>query len=66
MTRADDTRRWNTIVFLRIFTKNQTADAMADWPPSPPHYREVPRMEKILALLILVLEIVKRLLDLLH
>ncbi len=37
---------------------------MADWPPSPPHYREVLRMEKILALLIL--EIVKRLLDLLH
>ncbi|WP_158599923.1 hypothetical protein [Azospirillum cavernae] len=52
-------------IFAR-FCQNHPADAMADWPPSPPHYREVLRMEKILALLILVLEIVKRLLDLLH
>ncbi len=38
---------------------------MAGRPPSPPHYREVLRMNKILTLLILALEIVKRLLDLL-
>jgi hypothetical protein len=51
---------------LARFRHNRRADAMADWPPSPPHYRQVLRMNKILALLILVLEIVKRLLDLLH
>lgn len=43
-------------------------DAMADWPPPPPHIgpsfsEEVQRMKEILALLILLLQVVKAFLD---
>lgn len=43
-------------------------DAMADWPPPPPHigpsfWEEVQRMKEILALLIPLLQVVKAFLD---